>query len=33
MKNIYAKLGINNNDNNDSDEELNSILEKIPNLV
>jgi hypothetical protein len=33
MKNIYAKLGINNNDNNDSDEELNSILEKIPNLI
>ena len=33
MKNIYAKLGINNNDNNDSDEELNTILEKIPNLV
>jgi len=33
MKNIYAKLGINNNDNNDSDEELTSLLEKIPNLV
>ena len=32
MKNIYAKLGI-NNDNNDSDEELNSLLEKIPNLI
>lgn len=33
MKNIYAKLGINNDNNNDSDEELTSLLEKIPNLV